>query len=130
MMNYVKPDVFVTKFSANAFCANCVVTTYNKPVTVKCIKTQSETVYSSGVSGCDFTGEDLVSFPGGYFRGDMGAIKAFSDGEVTSDEYRTNQSKEYYYYLEQGDYLVWYGQGNYHVGPVGEAESASIKNHS
>lgn len=59
-MNYVKPDVFVTKFSANAFCSNCIAAEYNKPVTVNCIISSSETVYDSGVKGCDYFGTNLI----------------------------------------------------------------------
>lgn len=129
MMKYVKPDVFVTKFSANAFCGSCAVTTYNKPVRVDCIITQSEYVYSAGVEGCTYTGTSLVNFNGGYFDSKMDVINAFKDGKVTSNEYSTTGSKRDYY-LAEGEYLVWQGQGNYHVGPVGPAESESIKNHS
>lgn len=128
MINYVKPDVFVTQFNANAFCANCPAESYNQPVTVKCIITSSETVYDTGVTGCDYSGTGLVYFGGGYFKDEHGVIDAFTDGTVEESEYSQTATRDYQYYLAAGSYLVWYGHGNYHVGPV--SDPSKITNHS
>lgn len=126
-MKYVKPDVYVERFRANAYCANCDPTKYNKPVTVNCIITQSEVVYNEDTyyaegnpQKCSYYASSLVSFEGGYFSGQMGVIQAFQDGAVTSNEYSEISDRNHKYYLAAGNYLVWTGGGQTHVGSVSE----------
>ena len=126
-MKYVKPDVYVERFKANAYFSNCDPTKYNKPVTAQCIITQSEVVYNENTfyeegnpQKCSYYASGLVSFSGGYFRSQMDVIEAFKDGKVTSDEYSESKGEGYNYELAAGNYLVWTGGGQTHVGPVSE----------
>ena len=132
MRTYQKPEMQVEIFEMSHSVASCAITSYNKPVTVDCVITQSETVYqTAGSNGCDYSITSGVSFDGGYFKSAHDVVDQFSDdGNITSDEYSTKKTDNRQYYLEAGTYLVWYGHGNYHVGPIPSSELEIIQNHS
>ena len=131
MRKYTKPQMLVEEFEMSHSVATCSIETYDNPVTATCVITQSETVYQvAGENGCNYSISSGVYFEGGYFRDAHAVVDAFSDGNVTSREYSTTKTQDKQYYLAADTYLVWYGQGNYHVGPIPAEDQQSIQNHS
>lgn len=128
---YVKPDIYYTEFVPNHAVSACDVTSYNKPVTVACLITSSETVYDAGVSGCDFTASSLVYYGGGTISSDRDAkIKFIQDGADGVINGTYNASGWNTQALEPGYYLFWTDGRTPHGGLVPSAVSESIKNHS
>lgn len=127
---FVKPDIYFTEFVPNQAVASvCTVTTYNKPVTVQCVLTGSETVYDTNVNGCDYTASSLILYGGGKYSDDKDLIKFTKDGIDGSIDGTYNSGSGT---ISAGYYLFWKksGDNRAHGGLVPDAVSESIKNHS
>ena len=127
--NYVKADLYFTEFVPNQTVAACDITSYHNPVTVSCVLQTSETVYDTGVEGCNYTASSLVYFAGGKYSNDGDLIRFTNDGADGSIDNKYNSGSKT---LSAGYYLFWKksGDSRNHGGLVPASKVTSIQNHS
>lgn len=123
-MKYVKPVANFTEFVSNEAITACDVTKYGEAVTVQCVMTQSETVYTANNTDCKYTATSLIYFAGGETDNLPGFTQDGQDGKFDND-YSSGRDE-----LEAGYYLFWTGNGLPHGGKVPDTTFSNIKNHS
>ncbi len=146
MKAYTKPSMTVERFLANVAVAACPSTTEYNPVTINCLATGSDTVFTAGTSGCevalDAAGGAGVSYcifvdnqgyawfiwpkdgSGGFSNSDAvpSVIQSYSGGGF--DKLRSVQQEAF-----QRGYLTSNGNTAYHIGAL-TSDTVSVINSS